>query len=261
MLILQAIVYGVVQGITEFLPVSSTAHLILVPWIFGWQQPGVAFDVALHLGTAAAVILYFARDWAKLIKEGFTNPRSTEGKLFWFIVLASIPGAIAGIFLDAYMAEFSSPIIISVMLMVMGVVLYLADKLSKKDIQIDQIGFKRSILVGLAQVLAIIPGVSRSGITMATGRALGIERASIAKFTFLLATPIILGDALYHIKDIMNEAVSAPSFIVAVITAAVVGIISIRFLLNFLKKRGFGVFALYRLALGIVILTLCLLRG
>ena len=139
MTIFQAIIYGIVQGIGEFLPISSTAHLILVPWFFGWNEPGNVFDVALHLGTAAAVILFFFKDWINLIGAGITKPKSTEGKLFWFIVIATIPGGIAGILLDKYMGSFTNPALIAVCLIVMGVILYFADKFGRNEIDIKNI--------------------------------------------------------------------------------------------------------------------------
>lgn len=260
MSIIQAIVYGIVQGITEFLPISSTAHIILVPWFFGWKDPGTVFDVALHLGTATAVILFFAKDWIKLIKAGFTNPKTSTGKLFWFIVAATIPGAIAGVLLDKYMESFRNPALIGLMLIIMGVILYVADKMSKSDIKIEEIGLKRSLIVGISQVFAIIPGVSRSGITMSVGRMLRLTRESIAKFTFLISAPIILGDAIYHIKDLGSVQVQGTPFAVAVVTSAIVGVLSIKFLLDYLRKKGFGLFAVYRCVLGVIVIALYFLR-
>lgn len=241
--IIQAFVYGIVQGIAEFLPISSTAHLKLIPWLFGWAQPDTAFDVALHLGTASAVILFFMKDWLRLIKAGFTQPKSTYGKLFWFLVLATIPGGMAGVLLDKYMDAFSNPAVIGGMLIIMGIVLYLADKYGRSDIELNEIGLKRSILVGISQMLAIIPGVSRSGITMTTGRFLGLSRDAIARFTFLMSSPIILLDGLYHAKSILHEQVDVLSFVISVLTAAIVGLLSIKFLLEYIKKKGFGIFA------------------
>lgn len=258
--VLQAVVYGLVQGIGEFLPISSTAHLVLVPWLFGWQDPGVSFDVALHLGTAIAVIAFFFRDWIALFKAGFTKPKTQDGRLFWLIVLATIPGALFGIALDKYMESFRDAALIGVMLIVMGVVLYATDKFGKNTVSIKETGAKRSLLIGLAQVFAVIPGISRSGITISAGRLLGMTRESIAKFTFLMSAPIILGDALYHAKDMINTSIDALPFITAMLTAAVAGMLSIRFLLGYLKKKGFGIFAWYRLALGALIIAIWLLR-
>lgn len=260
MSIIQAIVYGVVQGITEFLPVSSTAHLKLIPWFLGWSEPGIAFDVALHIGTAVAVILFFFNDWVKLISAGLSRPKSPEGKLFWYIAIATIPGAIAGVTLDKYMDVFSNPLLTAIMLILMGIALYIADKIGKKEIEFEQVGFRRSVIIGISQALAIIPGVSRSGITMTTGRALGMTREGIAKFTFLMATPIIVADALYHAKGLMTVNIELASFLTAILTAAVVGILSIKFLLDFLKKRGFAIFAVYRLLLGTLVIIVYFTR-
>ncbi|MBR0598463.1 undecaprenyl-diphosphate phosphatase [Sinanaerobacter chloroacetimidivorans] len=260
MSVFQAIVYGIVQGITEFLPISSTAHLKLMPWIFGWPDPGNVFDVALHFGTAIAVITFFFKDWIRLVTAGLTKPKTEEGRLFWNLVLATIPGALAGVVLDKYMSVFSNPLLVGILLIIMGIILYLCDKAGKSDIHLEKIGLNRSLLVGIAQVLAIIPGVSRSGITMSVGRAAGIDRESIAKFTFLLSTPIILGDALYHAKDLSGVNIDALPFAAAVLTAAVVGLLSIRFLLNYLRTKSFFIFTVYRFMFGLLVIALSLIR-
>ena len=259
--ILQAIIYGMIQGITEFLPVSSTAHLALLPWIAGWKDPGVVFDVAVHLGTAAAVILFFVRDWLTLIKAGFTHPKSKDGKLFWLLVLATIPGGIAGVLLDQYMSDIRNPLLIGIMLILMGMVLYIADKRGKNEIELEKISTRESLIVGLSQVLAIIPGVSRSGITMSAGRFSGITRESSAKFTFLMSAPIILADALYHARELVHTQISTIPFVTAIVTSAIVGALSIGFLLNYLKRKGFGIFAVYRFAFGAFIILLFCVRG
>ncbi len=260
MSIIQAIIYGIVQGIGEFLPISSTAHLVLVPWLFGWQDPGVVFDVALHLGTAAAVILYFFKDWINLISAGFAKPKTQDGKLFWLLVLATIPGALFGVMLDKYMEDFRNAALIGVMLIVMGIILYVADKYGRKEIDIKETGVKRSLIIGITQVFAVIPGVSRSGITMTAGRILGMTRESIARFTFLMSAPIILGDGLYHAKDLVHTHIDKAPFFTAMITAAIVGVLSIKFLLDYLKKKGFGIFAVYRFALGAFVIAVYFLR-
>jgi len=260
MTIFQAIVFGIVQGIGEFLPISSTAHIILVPWLFGWKDPGNIFDVALHLGTSAAVISFFFKDWVSLLKAGFINSKSSEGKLFWFLVIATIPGGLAGVLLDKYMSNFRNPALIGLMLILMGMVIYWADKSGKNEVGLKDIGLSKSLLVGISQTFAIIPGVSRSGITMAAGRKLGIKREDIAKFTFLLSTPIILGDALYHAKDLKNVNIDMIPFIAAVLTSALVGALTIKFLLNYLKKNSFAVFAVYRFIVGAAVIALYFIR-
>lgn len=260
MTILQAIVYGIVQGITEFLPISSTAHLVIIPWLFGWEDPGIVFDVALHLGTAAAVIIYFFKDWLRLIIAGLTKPNSSDGRLFWLIALATIPGGIFGILLNDYMENFRSPILIGAMLIVMGVVLYLADKSGKNIHRLSDMNLNRSIVIGLSQVFAIVPGVSRSGVTLSAGRLLGIDRESIAKFTFLMSTPIIVGNGLYHTKNLLHTHIETVPFLTALLASAIVGMLCINFLLGYLKKKGLGVFAIYRFVLGAFLIALYLLK-
>ncbi|MEI6132718.1 MAG: undecaprenyl-diphosphate phosphatase [Bacillota bacterium] len=269
--IFQAIIYGIVQGIGEFLPISSTAHLDLLPWFAGWQVPPSYFNMALHFGTLIAVVVFFFKDWVNLVVAGFTKPKSGEGKFFWLIALATIPAAIVGLTIDKYAEALGkNHLLTGIMLIVMGVVLYVADKYGKVDAMeksayeghhnyINQIGFVKGLLVGIAQTIAIIPGVSRSGITMSMGRFLGMSREKIARFSFMLATPIIFADAVFQLKDIgKNPPVMVP-FIVAILTSAVVGMISIKFLLNYLKTKGFGVFVIYRFALGAVVIIMCIL--
>ena len=182
--IYQAIILGIVQGLTELLPISSSAHLYLIPWLLNWNIPE-AFDVALHFGTLLAIGIFFFKDWIELIKGGYNlaikKEKSAEGKMFWYIVLATIPGGIIGFVLDKYAEGFlQKPIIIAISLMVMGIVLYIVDKYAKKEIEYKDMSIKQTFLIGLSQALAFIPGVSRSGITMTTGRALHIKREAVA---------------------------------------------------------------------------------
>jgi len=259
--ILQAIIYGIIQGLGEFLPISSTAHITLVPWLFGWKDPGLAFDIALHMGTLLAVVIFFWKDWIKLIKAGFTDIKSKEGRLFWYIMLACIPGGIFGLlFEDQIETTFRNPLLIGVMLIVMGIVIYVADKYSKSEIVLKDIGFKRSFLIGVSQALAMIPGVSRSGITMATGRALSIKREDAARFTFLLSTPFIFLSGVYKAKDLVSVSIDMVPFLIAVVTAGIVGALSIKFILEYLKRKGFGIFAVYRFILGAVLIIVALVR-
>ncbi len=260
--IFQALIYGIVQGIGEFLPISSTAHLDLLPWVFGWAAQPKYFDMALHFGTAFAVIAFFFKDWLVLIKAGFTKPKSTDGKLFWLIALATIPGSVIGLLLNDVVDFSTNYLLIGIMLIAMGIVLYFADKFGKTNVDIKEIGVKRGLLIGISQALAIIPGVSRSGITMSTGRFLGLSREGIARFTFLMSAPIILADALYQAKDMLKDTtLQIIPFVVAVVTAAVVGLLSIKFLLNYLKTKGFGIFVIYRFVLGAFVIILYFVRG
>jgi len=261
-----AVVYGIVQGITEFLPISSTAHLTLIPRFFGWSYGGMGFDVALHIGTAAAVIVFFWRRWVQLFKAGFTQPKSPYGKLFWIIVVSTIPASVVGLlFNDAIAPLQDDPYIIGVCLIFMGAILWAVDKSSASRItDLTEINIKTGILVGLAQCLAIIPGVSRSGITITAGRALGVNRETAAEFTFLLSMPIILGDAGYHFLKMHTDATAAAdlaavggtgAMIVGIIVSFLVGLAVIKFLLDFLKKRSLMVFAIYRFVLGAIVLV------
>lgn len=259
--ILQAIIYGIIQGMGEFLPISSTAHITLMPWLFGWNDPGLAFDIALHMGTLLAVVIFFWKDWINLIKAGFTDIKSRDGRLFWYIMLACIPGGIFGVlFEDQVETTFRNPLLIGVMLIVMGIVIYVADKFSKSEIALSDIGFKRSFLIGVSQAIAMIPGVSRSGITMAAGRAFSIKREDAARFTFLLSTPFIFLSGVYKAKDLASISVEIVPFIIAIVTAAIVGAFSIKFILDYLKKKGFGIFAVYRFIIGAIVIIVALVR-
>ncbi len=266
-----AIVLGIVQGIGEFLPISSSAHLIIVRWLFGWDpiinQVGgnidIALDVALHVGTLIAVLIYFFQDWLELIVNGLTmGLKNKEGKIFWYLVAATIPGGIAGLILESKMEALfrSQPLIIAAGLAIMGVVLYYVDKNVMQRISFERITFKQAMLIGLSQALALIPGVSRSGITMTTARLMGFTREAAAKFSFLLATPIIAGAALKHAPDIIHN-VANPLFLVGTVTSAIVGLFCISFLLKYLQKNNFAIFAIYRLAMAALIVAVYFTRG
>lgn len=259
--IFQAIVYGIIQGVGEFLPISSSAHLVITPWLLGWDDPGIAFDVALHLGTLVAVVLFFWKDWIKLFFAGIKGTKTNDGKLFWFLVLATIPGALIGkLFEETAETAFRNQALIGLMLIIMGIILYISDRIGKKETHIENIGLKKSFLIGLSQALAIIPGVSRSGITMSAGLFLGMTRESVARFSFLLSTPIILGAGLFKIKDILNTQIDKIPFIVGILTSAIVGFLSIKFLLDYLKNKGFGIFVWYRIIFGLIIIGIYFTR-
>src|SRR5580700_8466285 len=191
---LQALILGAVQGLTEFLPVSSSAHLILVPWLFGWADPGLAFDVALHLGSLVALLLYYRREWFDLVSS-IIRPDRRSRMLLILLIVASIPGAVIGLLLEkrAETTFRDHMAVIGLTLAIMGVVLWIADVIGRNRKNLDQLYLGDAILIGLSQALAIVPGVSRSGATITTGRLLGIERQDAANFSFLMATPIIAG--------------------------------------------------------------------
>ncbi len=259
MTIFQSIVLGLIQGLTELLPISSSAHLNLIPWILTWNIPE-SFDVALHFGTLLAIGIFFFMDWINLIKCGvnqIVGKKSNEGKLFWYFVIATIPGAIIGFVLDRFFEEcLKAPIIIAFSLIIMGIILYVVDKYSKNETKYENLTLKQTFLVGLSQCLAFIPGVSRSGITMTTARLLRIDRESSAKFSFMLATPIIFGATLLKLSDFVFNM----EFIIGVLVSFIVGIFVIKYLLEFLKKGTFKCFAIYRIVVGILAIIIFFVR-
>ena len=267
MTILQSIILGIVQGLTEFLPISSSGHLNVFPWLFGWGLMPDSFDVALHLGTLLALIIFFYKDWINLFKGGYKKiikkEESTDGKIFWYLVLATIPAGILSLVLD----KLSDKVIgddlniqmiwIAAALIIMGIFLYVVDKKAKSETKYEDISLKQSIIVGLSQAIAAaFPGVSRSGITMTVARALKIDRESAAKFSFLLATPITLAAVLVKIKDFVFDG----AFFAGVISSFIVGIFVIKFLMEYLKRRSFKGFAIYRVVFGILIVITFIVR-
>lgn len=265
--IIHALILGIVQGLTEFLPISSSAHLNVFPWIFGWDKISESFDLALHLGTLVAICIFFFKDWINLIKGGFKKvfkkEDSLDGRIFWYLVIATVPAGILSLVLDKISNYIVGDnldlqmIFIAVALIVMGIVLYLVDKKCDSKTDYENITLKQSILVGISQALAAaFPGVSRSGITMTVARGLKIDRESAAKFSFLLATPIVLAALLV---DLPSFTFSIP-FVVGVLASFLVGLFIIKFLMDYLKKGSFKVFAVYRIILGIIILGIVFLR-
>ncbi len=223
--IFESIVMGVLQGLGEFLPISSSAHLVLAPWLFNWEDPGLTFDIALHFGTLIAVVIYFWKDWMVLVRKGFSHAGGTEGRLFWFLVAATIPGAIAGYLLE-HKAEtvFRSPILIASMLIIMGLILYWADQHGSKRDGLKSIRFWEALLIGFSQALAIIPGVSRSGITMTTGLLLGLNREATARFSFLLSAPIIFGASVIKMPYLVNNPSTITlQFLIGVVISCLTG--------------------------------------
>ncbi len=259
--IFEAVVLGIVQGLTELLPISSSGHLALIPWIFNWNIPE-SFDVALHFGTLLAIGIFFFKDWIKLIKGGYNQvvkkEKSTEGKMFWYLVIATIPGGIIGFILDKVAGDTLTqlPLLIAIALIVMGIILYIVDKKAPTKTEFEQMTFKQTFLIGLSQALAFIPGVSRSGITMTTGRMLGVSRESTAKYTFLLSTPIVLAATIFKIKDFVFNI----PFFVGVFVSFIVGLLVIKFLMEYLKKGSFKIFAIYRVIVGIIVIGIFISR-
>jgi undecaprenyl-diphosphatase len=260
--ILQAVLLGLAQGLGEFLPISSSAHLVLIPWLLRWTDPGLTFDVALHIGTLVAVVIYFWKDWWQLIIKGFTDVRSEKGRLFWYLVAASVPGALSGYLLEKKAETiFRSPILIAVMLIVMGILLYWADRRSSKKIEISHITFGTSIFIGISQALAIIPGVSRSGITMTTGLLMGLTREGAARFSFLLSTPIIFGAAMVKLPGVLSDpSAITVDFAIGMAVSCITGIASIGFLLRYVQTKDFLPFVWYRFIIGAVVILITMVR-
>lgn len=263
----QAIVLGLLQGLTEFLPISSSAHLSLTPFIFGWDHPGLAFDVALHLGSLLAVLWYFRKEWKQMaiasVKIVSTRRvESVEQKRVIFIILATIPGAIGGLLLEEKAETvFRAPVITAIALMVMGLILWLVDRFSPQERRIGRMRWLDAVLIGTAQVIALVPGVSRSGSTITAGRALRLDRQSAAVFSFLMSMPIIAAALVLKLPDVLAQEEIGFQVVVGVVSAAVSSWLAISVLLRYVSRHSYGIFALYRLVLGIAVLGVLWLRA
>jgi undecaprenyl-diphosphatase len=254
----QAFVLGAIQGLTELLPVSSSAHLFVVPHLLGWPYAGLAFDVALHGGTLVALVLAFWKDWVTLLRDLFASDAAvarTTRSVWLQLILASIPAAIVGKLLgDAAEEKLRSMPLQALMLFVFGALLWAVDRFRPKGRDAADPGMPSALAMGFAQCLALVPGVSRSGITMTAGRASGLSRLSAARFSFLLATPITFGALLLKVKDLPAD-LDLKVLAIGVVSAAVFGILAIRVLMGMLKRVGFGFFFAYRAVLALVILV------
>ena len=260
--IIRNIILGVVQGIGEFLPISSSAHLILVPYLFGWPESSMAFDIALHFGTLMAVLVIYFTEWWKLFIsaiKGLTSKKKKvkkQGRMFWYLVVATIPAALVGFLLDDVIEGFFRGQIwlIALFLAIMGVLIYAGDRWASvhykdEEIPFEDITLKQSFLIGCSQAFAVFPGFSRSGTTILAGRLMGLSREAITKFTFLLSVPIIAGATILKVKDLELTM----EVIVGVVTSFIVGVICIKFLLKYIKKHDFSVFAFYRVLIAIIV--------
>ena len=254
--IFQAVILGIVQGIAEFLPISSSAHLVFIPWVLGWPEHTLTFDVALHLGTLLALIAFFWREWWGIIRS----------RLVWLLLLGSLPGALAGVIGEKYFEEtFRGPVTIAFFMIGLALVLWAAEVVGQKKRDLASVGWLDAGVIGLAQALALMPGVSRAGITMTTGLFMGLKRETAAKFSFLLSAPIILGAGLYKGYGLMKHG-GLPHderlpFLVGMLTAALVGFFAIKYLLQYLQKNSFYLFIWYRIVVGVGLIVLFLIRG
>ena len=260
----QAFILGMVQGLAEFLPISSSGHLIVVPWLLGWPEHGLSFDVALHVGTLVAVVLAFAGDWWRMLAaavRGLAAGRpfdDADARLLWLIALASVPGAVAGLLLDKWAeTTFRSPVLVACALGGMGLVLWIADR-SAANGDARAVSLREALLIGLAQAAAIVPGVSRSGASISMGLFLGHRREEAARFSFLLATPITFGAAVVKARHLVVGG--DPTVALGMAAAAVFGVLSIRLLLRYVRTRNYEPFVFYRFALAALVLVVALVR-
>jgi undecaprenyl-diphosphatase len=268
-MIFEAVILGIVQGVTEFLPISSSAHLVLIPWMLKWQGTlidSLNFDVALHAGTLVAILVYFWRDWLDLLKKFFAGLgngtwKTGEGRMVWFIILATIPAGVLGMkFEHVVEKSFRDPLLISASLLVISFVMWASDRYSKKTAGLDRITLGHAVFIGFAQALALVPGVSRSGITISAGLIAGYRREDAARFSFLLSTPVIAGAALLKLSKLHLAEGEALPFGLGVACSTVVGYLCIKFLLRYLARHSLNLFVWYRLALVVVVITIWTMR-
>ncbi len=260
--VLEAIVLGVVQGVTEFLPISSTGHLILVPWFLGWEEQGLAFDVALHIGTLFALLWYFRREWIALARSGVRIARGhwaePDARMVLLIAAATVPGGVTGFLAEDFVeAYLRSPLVVAFTLIGLALVLVAAEWRGRREKRLEGVSWTDALIVGFAQALAIIPGVSRSGVTITAALFRGFERDAAARFSFLLSAPLIAGAGAKQVFDLFNEGMSSDQLgvlLVGILTSGIVGYAAIAFLLRYLATHTTYAFVYYRITLGIVVL-------
>jgi undecaprenyl-diphosphatase len=270
--IVQALIMGIVQGLTEFLPISSSGHLIIVPFLFGWTDPfitSLAFSVMLHIGTLAALLVYFRADWVRLVPAGLAAIRDRsfrddpDRRLAWLLIAATIPAAIAGFLLnDLIETAFRDVGLVALTLVVGAIVLWLADRWGARTKGVEDVTFPLAIAIGAAQALALVPGISRSGISISAARFAGLDREAAARFSFLMATPITAGAAIFEVRKLAaGEAGVTPSLgplVVGMVAAFISGMLAIGFLLRYLRTRSLNVFVVYRLVLAAIVIVVWL---
>ena len=274
MTLFQGIILGIIQGIGEFLPISSSAHLVLIPWFFGWEDGGLTFDVALHAGTLLALLVYFRAEWVTLFKgllqfkpeylksldEKNVTEEQFNSRMAFFLIIATIPGAIIGFLLEKKAEHaFRNPVLIATNLGVMGLVLWLCDRKGTKEKTLHDLKLKDVLLIGFSQGLAVIPGISRAGITISTALLRGLDRESAARFSFFISMPIIAGACLLKLRHLTGADLT-PTFLAGISAAAISGYLAIGGLIRFLQKQTYGIFAAYRVALGIIVWIIALTR-
>lgn len=265
MTFIETIILGIVQGIAEFLPISSSAHLIIFREIFGVganisHDMELSFDIALHLGTLLAIGVFFFNDFIKMIGKGLTKGvKDKEGKILWYLIAATIPAAVAGLLFEDIIDKMirGNLYIIATALTVMGVIIFIADKKGKNKKEVKDMALKDAILVGCAQVFALIPGFSRSGTTIAAARTLGVDRESAAKFSFFLSAPVVCGAVILELLDKATWTIIAANmstFLLGIFIAFVIGLVCIKYLLKYLQKHNFKIFMIYRLIMAAIVI-------
>ena len=273
-IVIQALVMGIVQGLTEFLPVSSSGHLIVVPALLGWDDAfitSLAFSVMLHLGTLVALLVYFRADWIRLVPAGLATIRDRsfrddpDRRLAWLLLASTIPAALVGLlFDDVIEGSFRQPGLVALMLVVGGGILFVADRVGRRTRDVADVTFPIALGIGVAQALALIPGISRSGISISAARLAGLDRIAAARFAFLMATPITAGAGLFEARTLLSgeagvEVALAP-LLVGMLASLVSGLLAIHFMLAYLRRRSLDVFVWYRIGLAVVVLAAWLLR-
>jgi len=257
---LQAIILGAVQGLAEFLPISSSAHLVLVPWLFKWQDPGLAFDVALHLGTLLALLVYYWEEWIAMARS-ITGGHPADRRLLQLIIVASVPGAIMGLLFEKQAeSTFRSPLLIAIAMATLAILLWWFDQVSSQKRKINEMTYWDALAIGFSQALALIPGVSRSGATITMARAVKIDRGDSANFSFLMATPIIAGAGLVEARKLLHEGLDL-SVAMGFISAAVFGLVAIVFLIRYVRLHNYTVFVIYRLVVAALVVAVFFARG
>lgn len=265
--LIQSLILGAIQGITEFFPISSTAHLVLLPWFFSWKDEGLAFNVALHMGSLIAIIYYFRSDWSLIIREflkclfKFNFSDNPSGRMGLYLIIATIPGGLAGILFESYASGIlRNPLYIAFSLSFFGVLLYASDRFSKKNKSTDEMSLTDCLIIGVSQAFAIIPGVSRSGVTITGAMFRGYKRDEAAKFSFMLAAPLIAGAGVFESRHLDPASVLSVPFIAGIVASAVFAFLAIKYLLRFVRRRSYTVFVVYRLVLAVIIVFLYLYK-
>ena len=267
----QVIVLAIIQAVTEFLPISSSAHLELAPWLFGWKDPGLTFDVALHVGTLVAILIYFFKDWVQIVGQGFglnigSDPELKKNRgLLWLIAAASIPiGVIGYLFNKQAESTWRNPYVIGSMLILIGIVMWIADRRATGTKAMDKVNWTDGMWTGIAQALAVVPGTSRSGITITAALFRGLNRETAARFSFLLSAPAIAAAALKKFWDIHKSGGIAPDmkvpFVLGIALSGILGAVVIAVFLKYLRRNSLMPFVYYRIVFGIIVIALAVFR-